>query len=213
MELTVTVSINTLYEAGVVPWDSSGPGRYGAAAHNRNAQAKKEADYRDSLADVLARNHFCNFFCKIAGASSKDWRTGEAHSVSRSGCIVSYKSGLSFTRVSDVIGFSHAPTVAQHPLILWCAPNWNAESATDMMDEEGEKQYTWETEYERTWLVSYRFYGLLTCQFLIKYANEMCTHPYTHGLHVCFREAIQEDAEGHLQTAADEDAYKAKRRK
>ena len=35
---------------------------------------------------------------------------------------------------------------------------------------------------------------------------------YIHIL-VCFREAIQEDAEGHLQTAADEDAYKAKRRK
>ena len=50
-----------------------------------------------------------------------------------------------------------------------------------MMDEEGEKQYTWETEYERTWLVSYRFYGLLTCQFLIEYANKMCTHPYTHA--------------------------------
>ena len=35
---------------------------------------------------------------------------------------------------------------------------------------------------------------------------------YIHIL-VCSREAIQEDAEGHLQTAADEDAYKAKRRK
>ena len=35
---------------------------------------------------------------------------------------------------------------------------------------------------------------------------------YIHIL-VCFREAIHEDAEGHLQTTADEDAYKAKRRK
>ena len=34
-----------------------------------------------------------------------------------------------------------------------------------MMDEEGEKWYTWETEYERTWLVSYKFY-----EFLVEYA-------------------------------------------
>ena len=33
------------------------------------------------------------------------------------------------------------------------------------MDEEGEKWYTWETEYERTWLVSYKFY-----EFLVEYA-------------------------------------------
>ena len=33
------------------------------------------------------------------------------------------------------------------------------------------------------------------------------THTLSH------REAIQEDAEGHLQTGLDEEAYKAKRRK
>jgi hypothetical protein len=35
----------------------------------------------------------------------------------------------------------------------------------------------------------------------------------TLSLSLSLREAIQEDAEGHLQTGLDEEAYKAKRRK
>ena len=51
---------------------------------------------------------------------------------------------------------------------------------------------------------------------LIPYAyTHTHTHTHTHTLAntLSHREAIQEDAEGHLQTGLDEEAYKAKRRK
>ena len=65
-------------------------------------------------------------------------------------------------------------------------------------EKEGEKLYTWETKYERTWYNDIH--------------NKKVVHVWCLMLWMC-REGIREDAEGLLKAEDEAEAYKIKRRK